>query len=92
MSPLGLLGGEKATVDVVEGGCGELIIACCNELHTDFVEIEWSVAVVCNDDAHGDEGVADIRQAEEVTLAGLGAGVDGNGDMLLLVRIECGVL
>lgn len=85
-------GREEAAVDVIEGSGWEFITTGGDELHTGLIEVERSVAVVCDDDAHGDEGVADVREPEEVTVAWLGAGIDGNRDVFLRVGVECRVL
>jgi hypothetical protein len=88
----GLFGGEEAAVEVVESGGGELVVVGGDELHADFVKVERGVGVVGDDDADGDEGVAYVGEAEEVAIVGTGAGIDGDGDVIVGVGVEGGVL
>lgn len=89
---LGLRRGEEAAVEVVEGGGGKFVAVGSDELHADLGEVERGVGVVGDDDADGDEGVADVGEAKEVAVVRLGTGIDGDGDVLLGVGVEGGVL
>jgi hypothetical protein len=91
LGSVGRFEGEKAAVDVVEGGGGNLVVVGGDELHADLVEVERGVGVVGDDDADGDEGVADVGEAEEVAVGGFSAGVDGDGDVIGGVGDEGGI-
>ena len=92
MVPLSALGGEEAAVDVVVGGGGDPVVVGGDELDAGVVEGERGVAVVGEDDADGDEAVLDVGQAEEVAVFGVVAGFGGDGDLLVGVGVEGGVL
>ncbi len=83
---------EETAVDLVEIGGGDLIVGGGDELDTHIVERERGIAVVGDDDAHRDEAVLDVGQAEEAALVGIVAGVDADGDMFGRMRIEGSVL
>ena len=80
--------GEEPAVDVVEGGGGDLVVVGGDELHADLGEVERGVGVVGDDDADGDEGVANVGESEEVAVGGFSAGVDGDGDVVGGVSVE----
>lgn len=88
----GALGGEEAAVDVVEGGGGDLFVVGGDELKAGIVQGESGVSVVGDNDADGDEAVGGVGKAEEVAVAGVVAGFCGDGDALVGVGIEGGVL
>lgn len=78
----GLLKIEEAAVDVVLGGRWDLVVVGRDELHTGLIEGEGVVAVVGDDDAHGQQTVLNVLQAEEGALFGVVARVGCDGDML----------
>ncbi len=88
----GAFGGEEAALDVVVGGGGNLVIVDGDELHAGVFERERGVAVVGEDDANWDEAVLDVREAKEVAVFGVVAGLGGDADLLFGVGIECGIL
>ncbi len=88
----GAAGGEEAAVDVVEGGGGDLVVVGGDELDAGVVEREGGVAVVGDDDADGNEAVLDVGETEEAAVFGVDAGVGGDGDVLVGVGVEGGVL
>ena len=92
LAALGALGGEEAALDVVVGGGGDLVVVDGDELDAGVVERERGVAVVGEDDADGDEAVLDVGQAEEVAVLLVVAGFGGDGDLLVGVGVEGGVL
>ena len=92
LGPVGGLEGEEPAVDVVEGGGWDLVVVRRDELHADFAEVERGVGVVGDDDSDGDEGVANVGEAEEVAVVLIRAGIDGDGDVVVGVAGKGGVL
>ncbi len=92
LAACGAFGGEETAVDVVVGGGGDLVVVGGDELDAGVVEGEGGVAVVGDDDADGEHAVLDVGEAEEVAVLGVVAGVGGDGDVLVGVGVEGGVL
>lgn len=92
LRPLGLIGAEEATIDVVESSRGNLVAVGGDELHTRLVEVERCVGVIRNDDADGNKRVTHVRQSKEVTVALVVTGVDGDGDLLIGMGVEGWIL
>ena len=92
LAAFGAFGGEEAALDVFIGGGGDDVVVGGDELDAGFVEEYGSVAVVGEDDADGDEAVLDVGEAEEGAVAGIVAGVGGDGEVLVGVGVEGCVL
>ena len=88
----GAFGGEETPVDVVVEGCWDDIAVGGNELDTGLVERECGVAVVGDDDADGNEAVLHVFEAEEAAIAGIVTRLGGDGDVLVGMSVEGGVL
>ena len=86
------LHGEEAALDVVEGGGGDDVVVGGDELDAGVVEGEGGVAVVGEDDTDWDEAVLDVGEAEEGAVAGIVAGVSGDGEVFVGVGVEGWVL
>jgi len=91
LGSLGVTQVEEAAVEVFGGGGGDFVVVGGDELEAGFIEGEGGVGVVGDDDADGDEGVADVREAEEGAVFGVVAGVDCDGDFFVGVGIDSGV-
>ena len=87
-----LLQVEEAAVDLVEIGGGDFVVGGGDELDADIGEGERGVAVVGDDDANRDEAVLNVGKAEEAALVRVVAGIDSDGDVLLRMFFEGGVL
>ena len=87
-----LLQVEEATVDLVEVGGGDLVVGGGDELDTHIVERERGIAVVGDDHSHRDKSMLDIGQTEEAALVRVVTGIDADGDVLVGVGVEGGVL
>jgi len=92
LGALGGLDGEEAAVDIVFGGGGDLVVVGGDELDAGVVEGEGAVAVVGDDDADREEAVLDVGEAEEGALLEVVAGFGCDGDLLIGVGVEGGVL
>ncbi len=85
-------GREETAIDVVvECGWNDVVIGG-DELDTCLIEREGSVAVVGDDDTDGDEAVLDVLEAKEVAVFRVVAGLGGDGDVLVGMSVESGVL
>ncbi len=92
LAACGAFGGEEAALNVVVGGGGDLVVVDGDELDAGVVEGDGGVAIVGEDDADGKHAVLDVGETEEVAVFGVVAGVGGDGEVLVGMGVEGGVL